>query len=156
DLLAARQDDGHLARHALPALGALCADLNHPPPPGLDRLAPLVAGFDRLPEAPLPADLTASLRPYQRQAINCLAFLRGAGLGGVLADDMGLGKTLQAMSAFDGRTLVVAPTSVLFNWQAELARFRPRLKVAVYHGAARTLDATADVTLTSYAILRLD
>jgi superfamily II DNA or RNA helicase len=160
DLLAARQDDGHLARHALPALGALCADLNHPPPPGLDRLAPLVAGFDRLPEAPLPADLTASLRPYQRQGINWLAFLRGAGLGGVLADDMGLGKTLQAMSVFDahglGRTLVVAPTSVLFNWQAELGRFRPALKVALYHGAGRALDATADVTLTSYAILRLD
>ena len=160
DLLAARQDDGHLARHALPALGALCADLNHPPPPGLDRLAPLVAGFDRLPEAPLPADLTASLRPYQRQGVNWLAFLRGAGLGGLLADDMGLGKTLQAMSVFDGHgmghTLVVAPTSVLFNWQAELGRFRPGLKVAVYHGAARTLDAAADVTLTSYAILRLD
>ena len=156
DLLAARQDDGHLARHALPALGALCADLNHPPPPGLDRLAPLVAGFDRLPEAPLPADLTASLRPYQRQGINWLAFLRGAGLGGILADDMGLGKTLQAMSVFDGRTLVVAPTSVLFNWQAELARFRPALKVSVYHGPGRVLDTAADVTLTSYAILRLD
>jgi superfamily II DNA or RNA helicase len=156
DLLAARQDDGHLARHALPALGALCADLNHPPPPGLDRLAPLVAGFDRLPEAPLPADLTASLRGYQRQGVNWLAFLRGAGLGGLLADDMGLGKTLQAMSVFDGPTLVVAPTSVLFNWQAELARFRPALKVALYHGVGRALDPAADVTLTSYAILRLD
>jgi superfamily II DNA or RNA helicase len=156
DLLAARQDDGRLARHALPALGALCADLDHPPPPGLDRLAPLVAGFDRLPEAPLPADLSASLRPYQRQGVNWLAFLRGAGLGGLLADDMGLGKTLQAMSVFDGRTLVVAPTSVLFNWQAELARFRPTLKVALYHGAGRALDPDAAVTLTSYAILRLD
>ncbi len=97
DLLAARQDDGHLARHALPVLAALCAELNHPPPPGIDRLAPLIAGFDRLPEAPLPADLTATLRPYQRQGVNWLAFLRGAGLGGLLADDMGLGKTLQAM-----------------------------------------------------------
>ncbi|HEY6477464.1 MAG TPA: DEAD/DEAH box helicase, partial [Polyangia bacterium] len=156
DLLAARQDDGHLARHALPVLAALCADLNHPPPPGIDRLAPLIAGFDHLPEAPLPKDLTASLRAYQRQGVNWLAFLRGAGLGGLLADDMGLGKTLQTMSVFDGRTLVVAPTSVLFNWQAELARFRPALKVAVYHGAGRTLDPAADVTLTSYAILRLD
>ena len=130
DLLAARQDDGHLARHALPALAALCDELNHPPPPGLDRLAPLVAGFDRLPAAALPADLTATLRPYQRQGVDWLAFLRGAGLGGVLADDMGLGKTLQAMSVFDGRTLVVAPTSVLFNWQAEIARFRPRSRSA--------------------------
>jgi superfamily II DNA or RNA helicase len=159
DLLAARQDDGHLARHALPALAALCAELDHPPPLGLDRLAPLIAGFERLPEAPLPADLTATLRAYQHQGVSWLAFLRGAGLGGVLADDMGLGKTLQAMCVFDagsGRTLVVAPTSVIFNWQAELARFRPSLKVCVYHGAGRALDPAADVTLTSYALLRLD
>jgi hypothetical protein len=156
DLLAAREDDGRLARHSLPALAALCAELEHPPPPGLDRLAPLAEGFEHLPEAPLPRDLTATLRAYQRQGTNWLAFLRGAGLGGVLADDMGLGKTLQAMCAFDGPTLVVCPTSVVFNWQAELARFRPGLKVSLYHGAARALDATADVTLTSYALLRLD
>jgi hypothetical protein len=156
DLLAARENDGRLARHALPALAALCAELEHPPPPGLERLAPLAEGFERLPEATPPADLTATLRSYQRQGVSWLAFLRGAGLGGVLADDMGLGKTLQAMCAFEGPTLVVCPTSVVFNWQAELARFRPGLKVSVYHGAARALDATADVTLTSYALLRLD
>jgi SNF2 family DNA or RNA helicase len=156
DLLAARQDDGNLARHALPALAELCAELEHPPPPGLDRLTPLIAGFDRVPEAPPPADLTASLRAYQRQGVSWLAFLRGAGLGGILADDMGLGKTLQAMCVFEGRTLVVAPTSVVFNWRDELARFRPALKVCVYHGANRALDAAADVTITSYALLRLD
>ncbi len=156
DLLAARQDDGHLARHALPALAALCAELEYPPPLGLDRLAPLIAGFERLPEAPLPADLTATLRPYQHQGVSWLSFLRSAGLGGILADDMGLGKTLQAMCVFEGRTLVVAPTSVIFNWRAELERFRPALKVCVYHGASRALDPAADVTLTSYALLRLD
>jgi hypothetical protein len=156
DLLAAREDDGRLARHSLPALAALCAELEHPPPPGLERLAPLAEGFERLPEAPLPADLTATLRAYQRQGASWLAFLRGAGLGGVLADDMGLGKTLQAMCAFEAPTLVVCPTSVVFNWQAELARFRPGLKVSIYHGASRALDPTADVTLTSYALLRLD
>jgi superfamily II DNA or RNA helicase len=156
DLLAARQDDGQLARHALPALAALCTVLEHPPPPGLDRLAPLVEGFEHIPAAPLPADVTASLRGYQRAGVDWLSFLRGAGLGGVLADDMGLGKTLQAMCAFDGRTLVVGPTSVIFNWRAELARFRPALKVSTYHGPARTLDPAADVTITSYATLRLD
>ncbi len=156
DLLAARQDDGHLARHALPALASLCAELDHPPPVGLDRLAPLFAGFERLPEAQLPADLTATLRAYQHQGVSWLSFLRSAGLGGILADDMGLGKTLQAMCVFEGRTLVVAPTSVIFNWHAELARFRPSLKVCVYHGAGRALDPDADVTLTSYALLRLD
>jgi SNF2 family DNA or RNA helicase len=155
-LLAARESDGRLGAHALSTLGDLCEDLNHPAPPGLDRLAPLAKSFDRLPEAPLPADLTATLRPYQRVGVNWLAFLRGAGLGGVLADDMGLGKTLQALAVLGSGSLVVCPTSVLPNWQAEIARFRPSLRVAAYHGAARKLDAQADVTLTTYALLRLD
>ena len=51
---------------------------------------------------------------------------------------------------------VVAPTSVLPNWEAEVKRFRPSLKVSVYHGPGRALDETADVTLTTYALLRLD
>jgi hypothetical protein len=46
----------------LPALAALCSALEHPPPPGLDRLAPLIASFDQIPSAPLPADVTATLR----------------------------------------------------------------------------------------------
>src|SRR5690348_2842423 len=85
-----------------------------------------------------------------------LAFLREAGLGGLLADDMGLGKTLQALCAVRGRTLVVAPTSVIHNWAAEAEKFRPGLRVSVYHGPKRRLDPQADLTLTSYALLRLD
>jgi SNF2 family DNA or RNA helicase len=69
---------------------------------------------------------------------------------------MGLGKTLQALCAINGRTLVVAPTSVLPNWQAEIAKFRPSLRTCSYHGAARTLDPDVDVVMTTYAILRLD
>jgi superfamily II DNA or RNA helicase len=156
DLLAAREEDGRLARHALPALGELCVELEHPAPPGLDRLAPLVAGFERLPEPTLPPDLTGSLRAYQRQGVRWLAFLKSAGLGGILADDMGLGKTLQAMTVFAGPTLVVCPTSVIHNWRAELARFRPGLKICLYHGPSRALDPAADVMVTSYALLRLD
>ena len=79
-----------------------------------------------------------------------------AGLGALLADDMGLGKTLQALCAVHGRTLVVAPTSVLHNWADEMRRFRPALRASVYHGPGRGLDPDADVTLTTYAILRLD
>jgi SNF2 family DNA or RNA helicase len=69
---------------------------------------------------------------------------------------MGLGKTLQVLCALRGRTLVVCPTSVLHNWADEIRRFRPALSVALYHGAPRRLDPRADVTLTSYALLRLD
>jgi superfamily II DNA or RNA helicase len=158
DLLAARQAGGQLATHAVPALGTLCAALDHPPPPGLDQLVPLVDGWQHVPEAALPDDLVATLRPYQQSGVNWLAFLRKAGLGGILADDMGLGKTLQTLAVLKkgDKTLVVCPTSVLPNWQAELARFRPGLKVCVYHGANRQLDAAADVVLTTYALLRLD
>src|SRR5690606_37938788 len=79
-----------------------------------------------------------------------------AGLGGVLADDMGLGKTLQALCVLRGRALVICPKSVVYNWAAEIQRFRPDLTVTIYHGARRELDAHADVTLTTYAVLRLD
>ena len=144
--------------HALPALAALCAELEHPPPAG-----PRSAGAARRrassgsPRRRCRADLTATLRAYQRQGVDWLAFLRDAGLGGVLADDMGLGKTLQALCALEGPTLVVCPTSVLLNWQAEMRALPARpAGVASTTAPARALDATADVTLTSYALLRLD
>jgi superfamily II DNA or RNA helicase len=156
DLLAARAGDGSLPRSALPDLARLCAALGEPEPPGYERLRALVEGFTELPAAALPGDLRAELRPYQRRGVDWLCFLRDAGLGAVLADDMGLGKTLQALCAVHGRALVVAPTGVLFNWAEEIARFRPGLRASLYHGGARALDAAADVTLTSYAILRLD
>jgi len=118
-------------------------------------LKPLAEGFERLPSAPLPEGLDAVLRPYQRHGVDWLGFLKSAGLGGVLADDMGLGKTLQTICSLEKGTLVVCPTSVLPNWKAELARFRPNLTVNAYHGPSRALT-DADVTLTTYAILRLD
>ncbi len=158
DLLDARDADGKVGNHALPELGALCEALDHPPPPGLERLLPLVAGFSQLPVAALPPDVRATLRPYQQQGADWLAFLRKTGLGGILADDMGLGKTLQTIVSLSptGPTLVVCPTSVLPNWRNELARFRPGLSVATYHGPGRRLDAKAHVVLTSYALMRLD
>jgi len=156
DLLAARQADGKVSNHALPELSALCETLEQPPPPGLDKLAPMIEGFEKLPPPSLPADLTATLRHYQQQGVSWLGFLRSAGLGGILADDMGLGKTLQTICVLGSRSLVVCPTSVLPNWAAELKRFRPSLKVCTYHGPGRTLDEAADVTLTTYAIMRLD
>ena len=102
------------------------------------------------------AGLEATLRPYQEQGLSWLKFIHGLRSGGVLADDMGLGKTVQALCAVRGRTLVVCPTSVLPTWAAEIERFRPGLRTCIYHGAGRALDESADVTITSYAILRLD
>ena len=156
DLLAARSERGELATCALPDLARLCEELDRPPPPQLAALKPLLENFEGLPETTPPDDLTAELRDYQRTGIDWLSFLRDAGLGALLADDMGLGKTLQALCATTGRTLVVAPTSVLSNWRDEAHRFRPSLRVQIYHGLGRRLDPRADLTLTSYAILRLD
>jgi superfamily II DNA or RNA helicase len=156
DLLAARDREKKLARSALFDLGALCDLLDAPRPMALDRLAPLLEGFAGIPAAALPDDLRADLRAYQRTGIDWLSFLRDAELGAVLADDMGLGKTLQTIAALRGRTLVVCPKSVLYNWAAEIERFRPGLRVALFHGPSRALDRDADVTLTTYAVLRLD
>ncbi len=156
NLLAARGERSTLPRCALPDLARLCDALEAPRPPAFESLRALLDGFEGLPHAALPADLRATLRPYQKLGVDWLCFLRQAGLGGVLADDMGLGKTLQALCAVHGRTLVVAPTSVLFNWAEEIERFRPGLRTSLYHGPGRALDASADVTLTSYALLRLD
>ena len=156
DLLEAQQEDGALPACALPDLARLCEAEGAPAPPGMARLEALLGDFTGLPEAPLPEDLTATLRDYQHRGADWLNFLREAGLGGLLADDMGLGKTLQALCAVRGRTLCVAPTSVLRNWEAEAARFRPGLSVCVYHGARRTLVPDADLVITSYGLLRLD
>ena len=114
--------------------------------------------------------LQAQLRDYQAQGIGWLAFIGQHDLGGVLADDMGLGKTVQllgylahlkAAGGLDHPVLVVAPTSVLRNWQDEAARFTPHLTVHILHGAERhdTMRGDLsgiDILVTSYALLRRD
>lgn len=171
DLLAARgQDDKGepqanragglplraLGPMALMTLGPLCDALDAPRPPELGRLAPLFAEFQGIARAPLPDGLHASLRHYQQQGVDWLAFVRDAELGAILADDMGLGKTLQTICVLRGRALVVCPKSVVYNWVDEIERFRPGLRTAIYEGPKRQLDPAADVTLMTYAVLRLD
>jgi superfamily II DNA or RNA helicase len=156
DLLAAREAAGSLPRCVLPELASLCEETGVPPPPDVAALRRLVDAAQGIPAAALPPDLRATLRAYQRRGVDWLCALRDAGLGALLADDMGLGKTLEALCALRGRSLVVAPTSVLHNWEREAQRFRPGLRVALYHGPGRALDPRADLTLTTYAILRLD
>ncbi|HEX2879544.1 MAG TPA: DEAD/DEAH box helicase, partial [Polyangiaceae bacterium] len=155
DLLAAREPNQTLRGYAKPWLAELCEKLNVPVPMDLRQLATKLHDFTTLPQAPLPGDLTATLRDYQQQGVNWLHFLRQAGLGATLADDMGLGKTLQTLCAIQGKTLIVCPTSVVHNWAAEIERFRPQLRFNKYHGPKRKLDES-EVTLTSYAVMRLD
>lgn len=122
----------------------------------------------QIPTVPVPGTLRAHLRNYQLQGLNWLNFLDDQGFGGVLADDMGLGKTLQVIALMlvlqqkrEHEThLVVAPTSLLFNWQAEIKRFAPTLKVHLLYGAGRTKDKRLlpayDVVLISYGTLLSD
>ncbi len=156
DLLAAKEASEKLSPASMIDLGALCEALDHPPPAELGRLRSLVDDFAGIPHANLPSGLTATLRDYQVQGVSWLRFMSDASLGAMLADDMGLGKTLQALCVVGTPTLVVAPASVVHNWVAEINRFRPGLRVHVYHGAGRKLDESADITITTYALLRID
>jgi superfamily II DNA or RNA helicase len=142
--------------HSLPALAELCDLLEFPTPPELEPFRALLKGTGALPEAQLPKDLNATLRHYQQDGVRWLSLLRHAGLGAVLADDMGLGKTLQAACTLEGRCLVVCPTSVVYNWANELRKFRPGLEFQIYQGKHRALDPSKPITITSYALLRLD
>jgi len=120
------------------------------------------------PDLALPGNLAERLRPYQRIGVNWLQHLGANGLGGILADEMGLGKTVQALAAVaavcDRRrgkpSLVVCPTSLVNNWQAEAARFTPGLKTLLLHGPNRQTQfadiAGHDLVITSYALLRRD
>jgi superfamily II DNA or RNA helicase len=156
ELLAARDEERKVPRALVGELARVCEELGLERPAVVDHLAPLLEGFEGVKHAELPADLNATLRSYQERGVDWLAFLRDSKLGGVLADDMGLGKTLQTLCALRGRTLVVCPKSVVYNWAEEIARFRPKLRTAIYHGSRRDLESDADVTLTTYSVLRLD
>ncbi len=156
DLLASRDESGRVPRHALFDLARLAKDLDQPPPPQLSGLRALIDDFDGIPTAKLPADLNAELRHYQQIGVDWASFLRETGMGGILADDMGLGKTLQALCVIEAPALVICPTSVLHNWASEAAKFRPELKISVYHGPQRQLDTENSVVITTYGILRGD
>ena len=118
-------------------------------------------------EIEVPKEIHATLRPYQKRGYEWMYQNMRLGFGSILADDMGLGKTLQVITLLqklkdDGllerqRAIVVAPTGLLANWQAELQRFAPTLLVFVYHGQRRNLkEFDADILLTSYGLVRSD
>ena len=127
-----------------------------------------IEDIDEIPSVAKPRTLKADLRPYQKDGFSWLVFLHELNSGGILADDMGLGKTVQAIalllwakSKYKRKlNLVVAPTSVVPNWQREIAKFAPGLKTVVWQGPNRSQNAPelekADVMITSYALLRRD
>ena len=134
----------------------------------LERLRDTVAAVGQGEPTPVPTALRATLRGYQHQGLSWMADLAALGLGGCLADDMGLGKTITLISVHLHRitlaaeagptlTLVVCPTSLMGNWEAELARFAPDVAVHRFHGVGRSLDGVEHgVVLTTYGTMRRD
>ncbi len=102
----------------------------------LKEIRAQMLGEKKLKASPIPKELKADLRSYQTEGVHWLERIRSMYLGGILADDMGLGKTLQAIVAITqlkkkspGCALIVCPTSLLYNWKEEFAKFNPKLKV---------------------------
>ena len=123
-------------------------------------------GINKLPieNAEYPK-LNATLRDYQKYGYKWLKYLTDNNLGACLADDMGLGKTLQAIALLSNlheekkkKSMVIMPKSLIYNWENEIKRFSPKLKVGVYYGINRdfSLLKKVDIILTTYGTIRND
>ncbi|NQZ75738.1 MAG: DEAD/DEAH box helicase [Ekhidna sp.] len=134
----------------------------------MDRKLEKLLTFDQMEDYAVPAGFTGKLRPYQLAGYNWLRFLEDYNFGGCLADDMGLGKTIQTLTLLQHQknentgitSLLIMPTSLLYNWEMEAKKFTPELKILNYTGINRIKDVSRfskyDVVLTSYGTTRVD
>lgn len=138
----------------------------------LEKLIFQLHNITSIPSIKIPESLHGELRPYQKQGVEWLVFLRKFGFGACLADDMGLGKTVQMITYFlfvkehekpKMPALIICPTSVLGNWQKELQKFAPSLKVHLHYGGSRkkgeelaAFVGDYDIILTSYGLSAID
>ena len=123
-------------------------------------------GINKLPKENIEyPKLNATLRDYQKYGYKWLKYLTDNNLGACLADDMGLGKTLQAIALLSNlhqekkkKSMVIMPKSLIYNWESEIKKFAPKLKVGVYYGINRDFLALkkTDVILTTYGTIRND
>jgi len=128
-----------------------------------------LANFTGIKNVKPPKNFTATLRHYQQEGLNWLQFLREFELNGILADDMGLGKTVQTLAHLSvekqarrlcGPSLLIAPTSLMTNWENEAAKFAPDLNVLVLHGSKRRSHfdkiKNTDIIFTTYPLVLRD
>ena len=123
-------------------------------------------GINELPKEEVEyPKLNATLRDYQKYGYKWLKYLTDNNLGACLADDMGLGKTLQAIALLSNlheekkkKSMVIMPKSLIYNWENEIKKFSPKLKVGVYYGINRDFSSLkkVDVILTTYGTIRND
>lgn len=131
-----------------------------------DRLSKL-NDFDKIEDYDMPKGFKGKLRPYQKAGYNWMRFLSEYNFGGCLADDMGLGKTVQTLcvleherSAENGTSLLIMPTSLVYNWEMEAKKFTPKMKILNYTGTNREKNPENfghyDLVITSYGTARID
>lgn len=132
-----------------------------------DRKLERLSDFDKIEEYKVPRSFKGKLRPYQKAGYNWMRFLSEYNFGGCLADDMGLGKTVQTLSVLEfervsenGTSLLIMPTSLVYNWEMEAKKFTPKMKILNYTGTNRVKDPEKfghyDIVITSYGTARID
>ncbi len=138
----------------------------------LNRKLEKLNDFENIADVAMPKGFIGDLRSYQKAGYNWFSFLREYNFGGCLADDMGLGKTIQTLAllqrmkeeneenATPGTSLIIMPTSLIYNWWSEAQKFTPTLKIMMHTGTNRSKDISkfldCDVVITTYGISRVD
>ncbi len=138
----------------------------------MDRKLKKLANFEEIEEIDIPKAFHGILRPYQKAGYDWFHFLRKYNFGGCLADDMGLGKTVQTLALLQKvkednqeigvhtTSLIIMPTSLVYNWMNEAKKFAPKLNIHAHTGTFRNKDieifSNYDVVITTYGITRVD
>jgi hypothetical protein len=138
----------------------------------LERKLQRLNDFENIADMHMPINFKGSLRDYQKAGYNWFSFLREYNFGGCLADDMGLGKTIQTLAMLqkvkeDGQnenapstSLIIMPTSLIYNWLSEAKKFTPKLKILTHTSTQRNKDvanfANYDIVITTYGVTRVD
>ena len=138
----------------------------------LSRKLQKLNDFENIADMQMPVNFKGDLRSYQKAGYNWFSFLREYNFGGCLADDMGLGKTIQTLAMLQklkeedeekkthSTSLIVMPTSLIYNWMNEAKKFTPKLKIHAHTGTSRDKDvsifAKYDIVITTYGITRVD
>lgn len=138
----------------------------------LSRKLQRLNDFEDIEDSAMPKNFKGDLRHYQKAGYNWFSFLRAYNFGGCLADDMGLGKTIQTLAMLQkikeedeqqnthSTTLIIMPTSLIYNWLNEAKKFTPKLKIHAHTGTFRNKDVSLfhkyDVIITTYGITRVD
>lgn len=138
----------------------------------LERKLQRLSDFEDIADTQMPAHFKGSLRDYQKAGYNWFSFLREYNFGGCLADDMGLGKTIQTLAmlqkvkeddqlqGIQTSSLIIMPTSLIYNWLTEAKKFTPKLKILAHTGTNRNKDvanfANYDIIITTYGVTRVD